>query len=77
MKFRKVCLFLIIAILSVILLYLGIYLYAKITPKLSIDGANGYYLYDNNKTLYTGTNSEDWTSMALIFYELLKLCLLI
>ena len=38
--------------------YLGLYLYAKITPKLSIEGANGYYLYDSKNKLFTGGNKD-------------------
>ncbi len=53
--------FLIIFTLS----YCGIYLYAKMSPKLSIKGANGYYLYDNNGELYTNA-SKDWVSLENI-----------
>lgn len=38
--------------------YFGIYLYAKITPKLPINGANGYHLYDNDNNLYNGENNH-------------------
>ncbi len=60
----------IIAILAA--LYFGLYIYAKITPKLAIDGANGYYLYDNNEKLYTGTASEDWISLKEISPNLIN-----
>ena len=52
--------------------YLGIYLYAKMSPKLAIDGANGYYLYDNNEKLYTGTASEDWIDLKQISPNLIN-----
>ena len=60
--------FLIFIIFTIILItaYFGIYLYAKILPKLSIDGANGYYLYDTNETLYTGSSSQDWANLENI-----------
>ncbi len=61
-KHKKLIIFLSI-ILFFIALYFGIYLYARITPKLAIDGANGYYLYDANGDLYTGTASEDWIKL--------------
>ena len=32
-------------------------------PKLAVDGANGYYLYDSNNALYTGSASQDWASL--------------
>jgi len=59
-------------ILIFIALYFGLYIYAKITPKLAIDGANGYYLYDNKEKLYTGTASEDWISLKEISPNLIK-----
>ncbi|MCI9110818.1 MAG: PBP1A family penicillin-binding protein [Bacilli bacterium] len=59
-------------ILIIIALYFGLYIYAKITPKLAIDGANGYYLYDNKEKLYTGTASEDWISLKEISPNLIK-----
>ena len=42
--------------------YCGILIYAKISPKLAIDSANGYYLYDsNNNLIEDGTN--EWISL--------------
>ena len=42
--------------------YYGILIYAKISPKLAIDSANGYYLYDsNNNLIEEGTN--EWISL--------------
>lgn len=42
--------------------YCGVLIYAKISPKLAIDSANGYYLYDNNNNLIEeGTN--EWISL--------------
>ncbi|MEI3507714.1 MAG: PBP1A family penicillin-binding protein [Bacilli bacterium] len=61
-KHKKLIIFLSI-ILFFIAVYFGIYLYARIKPKLAIDGANGYYLYDANGDLYTGTASEDWIKL--------------
>ena len=66
MKVRKKLLIIICIFLLFCTTYLGIYLYAKLSPKLAIDGANGYYLYDNNEKLYTGTASEDWISLNQI-----------
>ncbi len=72
MKKHKILLFLIIIILFALCTYIGIYVYAKITPKLSIDGANGYYLYDSKNELYTGTASEDWISLNKISPNLIN-----
>lgn len=52
-----------IIIISVVVLYGGIYLYAKLTPKLSINSANSFYLYDQNDELYSGNNSDAWVSL--------------
>ena len=60
-KIKKVFIIVIIFILILIISYSGIYLYAKSTPKLSIKGANGYYLYDSKGKIYEG-GSEDWAS---------------
>ncbi len=43
--------------------YSGILLYAKLSPKLSIDSANGYYLYDNEgNQIEEGT--DEWISLS-------------
>ncbi len=70
-KHKKLIIFLGI-IVFFIALYFGIYLYARITPKLAIDGANGYYLYDSNGDLYTGTASEDWIKLEDISNNLVN-----
>ena len=70
-KSRKGLKFLIFFLIIFTLTYLGIYLYAKMSPKLSIKGANGYYLYDSNGDLYT-TGSKDWVSLDNISENLIK-----
>ena len=42
-----------------IAIYFGIYLYAKVQPKLPISGANGYHLYDINGEIYTAGSNEN------------------
>lgn len=66
MKKHKILIFFTGFIVFCVFLYIGIYLYARMTPKLAIDGANGYYLYDNKNELYTGTASEDWVNLDKI-----------
>lgn len=58
-KFLKILLILIIILLTI---YFGLYLYAKLSPKLPINTANGYYLYDSKNNLYTNTNNE-WVNL--------------
>ncbi len=38
--------------------YIGLLLYAYFSPKLSISGANTFYLYDENNTLFSGNNDD-------------------
>ena len=48
-KKLKKWLFIIIGIIFFfVIIYFGIYLYARMQPKLPITGANGYHLYDIN-----------------------------
>lgn len=54
-----------IFLLFIILGCAGIWTYAKLSPKLAINSANGYYLYDKYGNLYTGSNDE-WVSVDQI-----------
>lgn len=45
--------------------YYGIYFYAKMQPKLAIDSANGFYLYDNKGEIFNGKD-EEWVSLENI-----------
>ncbi len=56
-KFSLVC------ILLLFLCYVGIYAYAKVTPKLAIDSANSYYLYDSENNLVSNGNSKEWIKL--------------
>lgn len=42
--------------------YYGLYFYAKTRPKLAIDSANGYYLYDNKGEIFNGKD-EEWIDL--------------
>lgn len=44
----------------------GLYLYAKVTPKLSIKSANSFYLYDKDQELFSGDPNGDWVSLSSI-----------
>lgn len=62
-------------LLSIIIIcsigYLGLYIYAKISPKLSIKSANNFYLYDKDSTLYSGDPNKDWISLNNISDDLI------
>ena len=58
-KKSKKWLFIILGIIFFfIIIYFGIYLYARMQPKLPITGANGYHLYDINGEAYTASSNE-------------------
>ena len=59
-KKSKKWLFIILGfILLFVFIYFGIYLYAKMQPKLPITGANGYHLYDINENIYTASSNKN------------------
>lgn len=62
-RFKKIIKWLGIICLIFTLIYGGIYLYAKMLPKLPIDTANSFYIYDNNDELYKGKNSKKWVDL--------------
>ncbi len=64
MKKRHRLLKILVLLFILILLFcVGLYIYAKITPKLSIKSANSFYLYDNHKELFSGDPNGDWISL--------------
>ena len=60
-----------ICLLLFLIIYGGIYLYAKTTPKLSINSANSFYLYDSNNNLVSGNNDE-WIGLDEISKHLIN-----
>ena len=51
-KWKKVGKILGIILIGMILVYIGIYAVARLMPKLPINSANSFYLYDKIKVLY-------------------------
>ena len=50
-----------------ILINMGVYMYAKLTPKLQIKSANSFMLFDNNNTVFfQGSGSREWISLDKI-----------
>ena len=64
-KLKKIFKIIAITIILLFLGYAGIYLYAKSLDKLPITSANSFYMYDNKKNLFEGTNDE-WISIDKI-----------
>lgn len=51
----------IFAFIAVIIVYMGVYLYAAISPKLNIESSGTYFIYDNKEDLiYQGSSSSEW-----------------
>ena len=51
----------------------GVYLYAKIKPKLDIRNVNSFYLYTNNNELYfQGSGQKEWVNLKDISDNLIK-----
>ena len=57
--------FFIIFYILIFLGYIGIIIYAKVSPKLNINSASSYYLYDKDGNLFSGSNDE-WISLENI-----------
>lgn len=72
MKFLKILWKLSISFYIILLLgYIGIVIYAYVSPKLNISGTNSYYLYDINNNQFSNTNDE-WISLDNISDNLIK-----
>lgn len=54
-----------------VLFHLGLYVYCKITPKMEINKAQSYYLYDRNSNLIFDDNDE-WVSLNRISKNLIN-----
>lgn len=59
-KFKKLIKWPLIILVFCFIIYGGIYLYAWISPKLTINSAKSYYFYDKDENLITGT--DEWIS---------------
>lgn len=66
---KKITLFLIIITIVCITIYSGIYLYAWMNPKLTLNTANSYYFYDIDENLITGT--DEWITIDNIDEDLI------
>lgn len=62
MKKNWILVLLLLFLFSIFFSFGGLYLYAKTTPKLSIKGANGYFIYDNENNSINNS-SKDWVEL--------------
>ena len=61
-KIKKMLSFMLIIFVLFLIVYASFMIYAKLSSKLPIKSANSFYMYDNNKKLFNGTN-EDWIKL--------------
>ncbi len=59
--------------LSFIVIIIGLYVYAYLSPKLELRTAGQYYIYDTNDELvYQGSSTSEWVSLEDINYNLIN-----
>lgn len=63
--FKKLFKLSLILFILVILSYIGLFIYAKISPKLPIKSAGSIYMYDTEKKVFNTTN-DDWVKLKNI-----------
>lgn len=70
---RKVVKILLIFNFILLLSFLGIYTYIKLSPKLEIRNANSFLMYDNNnKLFFQGNGSSEWVKLENISDYVIK-----
>ena len=70
---KKLFKYFVITIFSFIFLINGVYLYAKLKPKLDIRNVNSFYLYTiDNKLYFQGSGEKEWVSLNNISDNLIK-----
>ena len=70
-KIKKILTIILVPLSIFILGHIAIYTYCYITPKLEINKAKSYYLYDNELKLITDSNNE-WISLEDISHYLIE-----
>ena len=61
---KRLIKFIVIIFFISILLISGLYLYAKMSPKIEINKTNSYYLYDNNsEVFFQGNGTSEWVDL--------------
>ena len=65
MKALKKCLKIFIILIGIFILgNIGVYTYAKLSPKIEIKNANSFMLFDNdNEVFFQGSGSREWISL--------------
>ena len=62
--FKKITKFIMILVLIFTVVYFGIYLYIKLSPKVEINTANSVFLYDKDEQVFfQGNEEKEWVSL--------------
>ena len=62
-KMRKTVKKILLFIVFISFLYIGIYVCARMTPKLSINTSSSYFLYDKNNDLFENNGNNEWVKL--------------
>lgn len=76
-KFKKILKYSSILLVILFIIYISLYVYARMLPKLPIDKANSFYLYDQKNELYKAGNSKEWVKLKNISPHLINATLAI
>lgn len=70
---KKLAKFSMIIVLIIALIYFGVYLYVKMSPKVEINTTNSVFLYDNkDEVFFQGNESKSWVSLKDISDYVIK-----
>ena len=62
-----------ITIILLLLIFIGVFLYVKLSPKITINSANNIVLYDkNNNVFFKGSEKREWVELNNISKDLVN-----
>lgn len=62
-KMRKTVKKILLFIVFISIIYIGIYVCARMTPKLSINTSSSYFLYDKDNDLFENNGNNEWVKL--------------
>ncbi len=76
-KMRKTVRKILLFIVFISILYIGVYVCARMTPKLSINTSSSYFLYDKDNDLFENNGNNEWVKLDDISPHLINATLAI
>ena len=76
-KMRKTVRRILLFIVFISILYIGVYVCARMTPKLSINTSSSYFLYDKDNDLFENNGNNEWVKLNDISPHLINATLAI